>query len=49
MGNQSPIRLQAVASMLMGVKPDEMMETEDLVAWNSEQADEPRYKWYPVC
>ena len=40
--------LQAVASMLLGVKPNEMMETEDLVAWNSEQADEPHYKWpYP--
>ena len=34
--------------MLLGIKPDEMMETEDLVAWNSDQADEPHYKWpYP--
>lgn len=40
--------LQAVASMLLGLKREEMMTTEDLVAWNSDQADEPRYTWpYP--
>ncbi len=37
------IYLQAVASKLMGVKLDKMMDTEDLVAWNSDQADKPRY------
>ena len=32
----------------MGIQPAEMMETENLVAWNSDQSDEPRYKWpYP--
>ena len=40
--------VQAVGSMLLGIRPDEMMETERLVAWNPDQEDEPRFKWpYP--
>ena len=31
-----------MASMLLTIKPSEIMDAEDLVAWNSDQADEPR-------
>jgi len=40
--------LQAVASMLLGIRPDVMMEEHDLMGWNPDKVEGPGVTWpYP--
>ncbi len=40
--------MQAVASMLLGINPDEMTEEKRLMSWNSDRDKDEKYMWpYP--